>query len=311
VEIRIVQQAENRRRVRVITPGQFTRGFPHTVRTHLELVKFRLIALVLLTTAVGFRTASDNPLRTPLLLWTLLGTALCAAGAIASNQRMEITADALMKRTRMRPLPAGTISPGHALRFAAFAVGLGLIVLALAVNLLTASLAAVVVAIYLMVYTPLKRRTPWCTPLGAMCGAIPPMMGWTAALGRLGSGAWILGGVLFFWQIPHFLALAWLYREDYARGGFYLLPTVDPSGRCTGVFTVTGTLLLLLCSVALGVSVASGAVYGAGSLLLGGGLLFLGLRLWRDRSDQNARRLILGCALYLPLLLGLLLVTRL
>jgi heme o synthase len=164
--------------------------------------------------------------------------------------------------------------------------------------------------LYILVYTPLKSRTPHCTLVGAVCGAIPPMMGWTGAAGTLGVGAWALGGLLFFWQIPHFLALAWLYRDDYARGGFCMLPAQDPTGRRTGIVVVLGIFILLPWGLALAILGLSGGAFAAGSVGLGVGLLVLGVRMGLERSERNARSVFLGSILYLPLLLGLLIANR-
>jgi heme o synthase len=280
------------------------------VHCYVELFAVRLTALVLLTTAAGFVAGSAGRIQARLLFWTLLGTGLCAAGANAINQWAEAARDARMERTRERPLPAGRMSPRHALGAAFLALLPGLGLLAFRVNPLTAFLAAVVVVLYVLVYTPLKPRTPFCILVGAICGAIPPMMGWTGATGTLGAGAWILGGLLFFWQIPHFLALAWLYREDYARGGFRMLPSQDPTGRRTGGGAVLGILVLVPWGLAMTSLGLSGWVFAAGSVGLGLGLLFLGVRMCLERSERNARLLFLGTILYLPLLLGLLIVDR-
>jgi heme o synthase len=288
-------------------PGE---ALPPRVRSYLELFEVRLTALVLMTTAAGFVAGSPHRIQTPLLFWTLLGTGLCAAGANAINQWAEAARDARMERTRARPLPAGRMSPRHALRAAFLALIPGLILLASRVNPLTALLAAVVVVLYILVYTPLKPRTPWCTLVGAVCGAIPPMMGWTGATGALHPGAWILGGLLFFWQIPHFLALAWLYRDDYARGGFLMLPSLDPTGRRTAIGAMLGIFVLLPSGIAIARLGISGSAFAIGSVGLGAGLLFLGTRMWRDRSQRNARRLFVGSLLYLPLLLGLMIANR-
>jgi heme o synthase len=280
------------------------------VHSYLVLFEVRLTALILLTTTAGFVAGSTGPIEVPLLLRTLLGTGLCAAGANALNQWAERTRDARMERTRERPLPAGRLTPRHALCAASLALLPGLGFLASRVNSLTALLAAVCVALYFLMYTPLKSRTPWCTPIGAICGAIPPMMGWTGAAGTLGTGAWALGGLLFFWQIPHFLALAWLYRDDYARGGFCMLPARDRTGRRTGIAVVLGLLVLLPWGPVLAILGLSGEVFAAGSVVLGAGLLVLGARMCLERSERNARSVFLGSILYLPLLLGLLIADR-
>lgn len=291
--------------VRAIPPAPPTR-----LAIYAELAKVRLIALVLVTTAVGFAMADSGPLWDARFVWTMLGTALAAAGSMALNQWLETDRDALMERTRRRPLPAGLLSRRHALTFGAAAAAVGLAVLAVRVNLLTALLGLLVVGVYTAVYTPLKVRTPLCTLVGAVCGAVPPMMGWSAAAGRLGFGAWLLGLVLFLWQIPHFLALAWLYRDDYRRGGFRMLPVLDPEGRVTAAFVVVYTAALLPVTVAAAAVGIAGRTYGVGAVAFGAAFLLAGAHLALVRSATSARRLFLASLLYLPLLLGLMVADR-
>ena len=194
---------------------------------YADLGKARLSALVVTTAALGFVMASAVSLDWALLGWTLLGTTLAAWSANALNQVFERHRDARMKRTRGRPIPSGRIGAPHALGAAILALGMGLTVLVAMVNVLTAVLALLTTLLYVLVYTPLKTRTTLNTLIGSVVGAIPPVMGWTAVTGQLDPGAWVLGTVLFVWQIPHFLALAWLYREDYKRGGYRMLPVID------------------------------------------------------------------------------------
>lgn len=277
---------------------------------YLELFKARLSGLVTATTAVGFLLGSASSPDWAVFLFTLIGTGLSAGGANALNQYEEIRRDACMNRTKARPLPSGRMRPRTALLLGlGTAIG-GVALLALTVNWLTAGLSALVVLLYTLVYTPLKHRTPLCTLVGAVCGAIPPIMGWTGATGTIGFGAWILAAILFFWQIPHFLALAWLYREDYERGGYRMLPSIDPSGQKTSILAVLYSLPLLPIGIAATVTGLAGWAFAAGSLLFGGGLVYLGLRLYHVRDQRNARRLFLGSLLYLPLVLGLMVVDR-
>jgi protoheme IX farnesyltransferase len=250
-------------------------------RVFVELTKARLTLLVAATTAVGFLMADGPRDGGAALAWTVLGTALAAAGSMTLNQVLESGRDARMERTRNRPVPSGAIERRTALLFGVLTAFAGLAVLALGATVLTSLLGLAVVLVYALVYTPLKPRTPLCTLAGAVCGAIPPMMGWTASGAPLSFGAWLLAGVLFLWQIPHFLSLAWLYREDYARGGFRMLPVVDPSGRVTGEMAV----LYALALVPVGVLAAL-------------------------RTDLVARRLFLATLAYLPLLLGLMVADR-
>lgn len=273
---------------------------------YLELSKARLTALVLVTTAIGFAVAPRNGFDLLLFVWTVLGTGLSAAGANSLNQWWEVQCDARMERTRRRPIPAGLLTRPHALAVAVAASVLGVGILGLFVNLLTAALGAFVILFYVLVYTPLKRRTPFCTLAGAVCGAIPPMMGWSGATGEIGFGAWVLALLLFTWQIPHFLALAWLYREDYARGGFRMLPAVDPTGRTTSGLAAVYAAILVPLTAVLFLAGIGGPVYLAGALALGGAFFLLGLRLIRTRSNREARRLFIASIAYLPLILALL-----
>ncbi|OYV88686.1 MAG: hypothetical protein B7Z68_13015 [Acidobacteria bacterium 21-70-11] len=211
---------------------------------------------------------------------------------------------------RWRPA-AGVLTARHALAFGVVVAGAGLAILAAEANTLTAVLGLTVVLVYTLVYTPLKPRSPLCTLAGAVCGAIPPMMGWTATGTPLGFGAWLLAGVLFLWQIPHFLALAWLYRDDYARGGFRMLSVVDASGRSTGQAAVLYSMALLPVGVLAALGGMTGWGFAAGSLVLTGGLVALALALAAKKSDAVARRLFLATLIYLPLLLGLMVADRL
>jgi protoheme IX farnesyltransferase len=280
---------------------------PRPPNPYLELIKARLSLLVLSTTAVGFALAARGRLDLGRFSWTLAGTWLAAAGANALNQWWEARPDGLMERTRMRPIPAHVFSRRHALLVGLTSAAAGISLLAGRVNLLTAALGASVILLYVLAYTPLKRRTPFCTLVGAVCGAIPPVMGWTGASGSIGFGAWILALVLFLWQIPHFLALAWLYREDYARGGFRMLPSIDPSGRITGSLAVVYIAALLPLGATFFFTGMAGRIFLAGSLLLGSAFFALGFRLFLRRDQRVARGLFLGSILYLPLLLALLL----
>ncbi len=282
------------------------------VDLYLELSKARLSALVVLTTAVGFIMGA--PALTAgawgRLLLTIAGTALAAGGANALNQLLERRRDAMMRRTRGRPLPSGAMSPLHGLVFALAAVYAGLAILGGAVSLGAMGLALATILIYILLYTPLKTRSTLNTLVGAVCGAIPPMIGWVAASGSLDRGAWILGGLLFVWQIPHSFALAWMYRRDYARGGFKMLPVMDPSGRLTGQVVVLMSLGLLPLGLAATLFGLAGWVYAVGSIALGTWLLVVGLRLYATRSDESARRLFIASIVYLPLLLGLMMLDR-
>lgn len=271
----------------------------------LELSKARLSALVLLTTLVGYMLAARGGASLGHVIGTLVGTALAAFGANALNQCIEADRDARMNRTRNRPLPSGRLSPRWAWSYAVAVAAAGPAILAALVGPIPALLAAVCELIYVFAYTPLKVRTPLNTLVGAVCGAIPPMIGWSAATGGLELGAWVLAATLFFWQIPHFLALAWLYREDYLAGGFRMLPAVDRDGRLTAGAALLYSLGLLATSLLLRPLHIVGSYYVVGAVLLG--LLLVGGSLWLyvRRSRMVARRLFLASVVYLPLLLGL------
>lgn len=268
-----------------------------------ELAKARLSSLVLVTTAAGFVLGSTTHLDFALLLWTVLGTGLAAACANTWNQIIEIDRDALMNRTQNRPLPSRQISVLHAAVWGTASGLVGLALLALAVNMLTAVLGLVTILLYVTVYTPLKVRTSLNTIVGAVCGAIPPLMGWTAATGSFGSGGWILAAVLFTWQIPHFLALAWMYREDYRRGGYRMLPVIARGGALTGPVAVLYALALLPVSLVLTLAGVSGSTYALGALLIGCLFLVPAFHLMRKPSDRAARRLFLASIMYLPMVL--------
>jgi len=275
-----------------------------------DLVKARLTFLVLLTTLVGFYVGVQGPVDYALMTHALLGTALLACGAAALNQLWERDLDAKMRRTQDRPLPSGRLQPDTVLLFGGVCSVGGLAYLAFAVNLLTSLLGAVTLISYLFVYTPLKRVTWLNTAIGGIPGALPPLMGWTAARGELTSEGWSLFAILFCWQIPHFLAIAWMYREDYAKAGFVMLPSVDPDGHRTGHQAVSHTLGLLPISLLPFLFRLAGPVYLAGAFVLG--LLFLGCAILfsRQLTLVRARQLFFVSILYLPLLLGLMVLDK-
>jgi protoheme IX farnesyltransferase len=271
----------------------------------LALTKPRVVAMVLLTTLVGFylgtRVGALDYLR---LLATLVGTALAAGGTLALNQYLEREADARMLRTRERPLPDGRLAPLDALIFGATLTALGVLYLALAVDPLPALVTAVVSTTYLFAYTPLKSRTSLCSVVGAVPGALPPVAGWAAASGDLGLGAWVLFAIMFLWQIPHTLAIAHLYRDDYARAGIQVLPVVEPEGASTGRQIISNSLALLAVALLPTLIGLAGAVYFAVALVLGLTLLALSVRLARSGTAADARRLLFATLLHLPILLA-------
>ncbi len=276
---------------------------------YIALTKPRITLMVVLTSLFGFFLASPGPIDIAILANLLVGTALSCAGAGVLNMAMERRADGAMHRTRNRPIPAGRIPAGTAVSFGGILATAGVALLAVKVNALAAGLSAATLALYLLVYTPLKSRTSLCTVIGAIPGALPPVMGWAAARGTLDAGAWALFGVLFFWQLPHFLAIAWMYREDYARAGYPMLPVVDPEGGSTARQVVLQTLALVLISLApVGLGLVGGA-YLAGAAALGLSFLAFGVAFARVRSRERARRLFFASLAYLPGLLGLMALT--
>lgn len=273
------------------------------MKDYLELTKPNVTWLILMSTAVGFYVASPVwPLNFILLLNTVIGTALVASGTAALNMWMERIADGKMRRTQARPLPAGRMTPSHAFWFGLILALAGVAYLSITVNLLTGSLGAFTCASYLLCYTPLKPRTPHSTLVGAFPGAMPILMGWTAVTGRLSIEGWVLYGILFLWQFPHFLAIAALYREDYERGGICMLPVVDDAkGTATGRQIIAYTIALLLVSVLPAWLGLAGKVYLIGTLLLGLAFFYFGWELATRYTRLQARRLLQVSVVYLPL----------
>ena len=275
-----------------------------------ELTKPRLNTMVLVTTALGFCLAARSGAGEAdwaRMIHAVLGTFLAAAGAAALNMLIERDADALMQRTQDRPIPSGRVTTREALVFGVSLCVCGLTYLIVAVNALTCLLGAITIVTYLFVYTPLKRRTPLCTVVGAVPGAIPPMMGWSAANGTLDAGAWALFAILFCWQLPHFFAIGWLYRDDYARGGFPMLPVLDATGSRTSWHIAGWTVALIGASLMPVVFGVSAFLYAAGAVLLGVGFMACGIHLVIKRTASAARQLFLASLAYLPLLLSLML----
>lgn len=269
------------------------------MRDYVELTKPRLALMLVLTTCIGFYLGATGDLNWGVMAKTLIGTALSAGGTLALNQYIERERDALMRRTQKRPIPAGRLTPRQALVFGTLVTAAGLAYLALAVNILAGAVTAVITATYLFLYTPLKRRTSLSTVAGAIPGALPPVTGWVAARGDVGIEAAVLFAIMFLWQLPHSLALAWLFREDYARAGFRLLPVVFPDGAITGRQIVNNCLALLAVSLLPTVVGLAGMVYFV--VALAGGLVFLGfaIQLAVKRTLASARHLYLVSLVYL------------
>jgi protoheme IX farnesyltransferase len=272
----------------------------------VALTKPRVVLMVLVTTLVGYYVGLTGAADWARLLHLALGTVLAAGGTLALNQYWERDVDARMERTRARPLPDGRLMPLEALAFGGAITALGIAYLAAFVGVAPAMVTLATFALYLFAYTPLKLRSPLCTIVGAVPGALPPVTGWLAARDEAGVGAWILFGILFLWQLPHTLAIARLYRDDYARAGVRVLPVIDPHGTSTERQIVTGCLALLGVSLLPTLTGLAGGVYFAGALALG--LAFVALGAWQalTPSPDGARRVLFASLLYLPALLALL-----
>jgi len=286
----------------VTVAGRTRLSMRERVAAYAELTKPRITFLIVLTSAAGFALASRGALDYVALFRALLGIALLSSGIATLNQYAERDLDGLMRRTASRPLPSGKLAPWEALAFGAGITILAEIYLLVLVNPLSALLGLTVIAGYLFAYTPLKTRTTLSTLVGAFPGAVPPLIGWTAARGTISLEGWILFAILFLWQFPHFLAIAWMYREDYARAGILMLPVVEPDGRVTAQQIVVYTLMLLPVSLLPAVVGMSGRVYFVGAIVLGLLFLYSSLRAAFSMSRQQARRLLLASVLYLPLL---------
>jgi protoheme IX farnesyltransferase len=282
-------------------PLSVGRRSSQVIADYLALTKPRLNSLVVVTSAGGYYLGVSRPAFLPMAA-VAVGTALVAGGAAVLNQVYERETDALMQRTRLRPLPDQRVTPEEARTFGTLLAGAGLVFLSVSANALAALLALVTLVVYLTVYTPMKRRSPLATLIGAVPGALPPLIGWTAASGSLSLGGWALFTIVFLWQIPHFMAIAWLYRDDYARAGFPMLPVVEPDGRRAGLQAVFYAAALVPASVAPTVVGLTGAAYFWTALVLGVGLLWMAARFALSRTDATARVLFYSSITYLPLI---------
>jgi protoheme IX farnesyltransferase len=268
-----------------------------------ELAKPRVVLMVLVTAFVGFYVGSEQVPDYQQLIQLLFGTALAAAGTLALNQFLERDTDAKMERTRHRPLPDGRVQPGEALWFGIGLMLAGLTYLALAVNFISAGVTALITVSYLLFYTPMKRKSSLCMLIGAVPGALPPVIGWVAARGSLDADAWVLFAILFLWQVPHTLAIAQLYREDYAKAGIQFLPVIEPDGESTNRQIISHCAALLAVSLLPTLMGLAGPVYFVVAFLLGVGFLASGVRLAMVSTLPSARRLLFASLIYLPVLL--------
>jgi len=283
------------------------------LKPYIELTKPRITWLILMSTGIGYffgMRVNGGPAvwHWAALLHTILGTGLIASGTAALNQWYEREADSKMRRTQARPLPSGRLSASNALLFGAAISTVGFIELWLGVNRLTALLGLFTLASYLFVYTPLKQRSPYSTTIGAIPGAMPPLIGYAAASGTLNSNAWILFAIVFLWQFPHFYAIAWMYREDYERAGIRMLPVVEPDGESTARQIFIYSLILLPMSLIPSLFAMTGYLYLIGALALGAYYVYASTRVRFHRTRLQARRVLLASIVYLPLLYGLMLI---
>ncbi len=307
----IAQEPLRPERILVQRPMPEGGSDPPVLLDYWDLTKPEISFLVTVSALAGFLLGSPDVIQGGLLGALLLGTVLSAAGVGVLNHYIERKHDALMRRTANRPLPSGRISPRAALIFGTSLTLAGLAIVVFFVNVATSVLAALTVGLYLFVYTPLKRRTSYNTLVGTIPGALPALGGYVAATGTLGAGGWALFLILACWQMPHFLALAWMYRKDYARAGFVMLPVVHPDGHSTARQALLFAIGLMLASTVPTIIGVTGWVYLAGAMALGVWFLFPAYAFHRSRTTRDARRMLAGSILYMPLLVVLIVVDRL
>jgi heme o synthase len=272
------------------------------VQDYIDLTKPRITWLILMSTGVGYYFGHKGQWSLSILLNTIVGTALVASGTAALNQWYERDADRHMRRTQMRPLPSGRLSAGQALWFGIALALIGGLELGLSVNWLASGLCISTLLLYLFLYTPLKQKTWWSTTVGAFPGAMPPLIGYAAAANRLTPEAWVLYAILFLWQFPHFYAIAWMYRDDYARAGIRMLPVVEPDGESTARQILLYSVLLIPISLLPNWLGMTGTLYTAGAIAMGLVFLYSGVRVSLDRTNARARKVLLASVLYLPVI---------
>jgi protoheme IX farnesyltransferase len=280
------------------------------MKDYIALTKPRITWLILMSTGVGYFFGSKNGCHWLTLLHTIIGTGLIASGTAALNQWMEREADSKMRRTQARPLPSGRLDAQKALLFAIAISVAGFVELWFGANPLAALLGLSTLLMYLFIYTPLKQRSPHSTTFGSVPGAIPPLIGFAAASGTLTWDAWVLFAILFLWQFPHFYAIAWMYKEDYARAGIRMLPVVEPDGKSTARRILLYSIALIPISLMPKFFAMAGNVYLYGALALGLAFVYYGLRIRWDRTRQQARQVLLASVVYLPVLFSLMLFDR-
>lgn len=294
----------------VVITDRASLSFAEKLSAYADLTKPRITFLVVLTAAAGFCMGSATGIDYARLLNMSIGIALLSSGLATLNQYIERDLDRLMRRTQARPLPAGKLLPAEAAVFGILLSVVATAYLAILINPLSALLGVATLASYLFVYTLLKTKTTLSTVLGAFPGAMPPFIGWVAASGSVTVEAWVLFAILFLWQFPHFLAIAWMYRDDYARAGIKMLPVVEPDGKVTGQQIISYTLLLVPVSLLPAVTGMAGSIYFVGAAVLGVGFLYFSTRAALVRTTWQARQLLLASVIYLPILFGLMVLNR-
>ncbi len=278
---------------------------------YLSLTKPEITFLVTISAVAGFILGTSGAIDTATLLGLMAGVALSSAGGAAFNHYMERDKDAEMRRTDNRPLPSGRIKPVSVLVLASLMSVVGIGILVVYCNVLTSMLAALTIILYIFLYTPLKQHTKYNTLVGTIPGALPALGGWTAATGSFGLGGWIIFAILLIWQLPHFLALAWMYRKDYGRAGFKMLPVVEPQGRSTANQMLISAVLLLIISLLPSALGLTGMIYFTGMLLVGAWLVAMCISFYRTMSNHAARRVLKASVFHIPILVVLLIVDRL
>ena len=283
-------------------------GLSGALEQYYQLIKPRIALLIVISTAVGYCYGVGQHFSAITFVHALLGTALLAAGSATLNQWYERDLDKLMSRTSMRPIPSGAITPGQALTFGIAVSVIGFLELFAFVNGLAAGLGLLTSLGYLFAYTPLKRKGPICTTVGALPGAMPPLIGYAAASGHLSAQAWILFAILFLWQFPHFHAIAWIYREDYEKAGIKMLAVVKPNGSALNVEIMAALVLLIPATLAPTFLGMAGKVYFAAAIVLNLAFLYFGIQMSREHTRPRARKLLLASVIYVPLLFAFLVI---
>ncbi len=291
-------------------PTRDMQSKPRLYTIYSELSKLKLSLLVVMSTATSFIMASPHGVDWLTLLWTVLGTTACASSAAALNQLAERARDQQMSRTAARPMPAKHVSRAHAFIFGIVLAYFGVATLAFGANILSAAIALCTILIYMLLYTPLKPLTSFNTIVGAIVGALPPLIGWVAAGDSMSMGGWIIAGILFVWQIPHFLALAWIYKDDYVKGGFKMLPSTDPTGELTARVCVISSLCLIPLCLFMTVASITGTFFAIIGCLLGIFMTIRSIAFWKQRTQKRALHLFFASIIYLPLALACMLIDR-